>query len=140
VSVPHWSATVLAISLVGCAAELEDPARFLNGGHTSELSCEVDVEDILAVHCGSSVCHSAEAVAADPDLVTPGIAERVRGMSSTSPGCGGRVLAVPGDPDGSLLYQKVASDPPCGSRMPLAQDPLSDADIACIGAWIQKMQ
>lgn len=134
-------AAALAASGLACAAQLDDPARFLDGGGTSEASCEIDVEsDLLAVRCAGSVCHSAgEQKAAGLDLVSPGVAERVANVASASADCGGNMLVVPGDPSGSLLYQKVASEPPCGSRMPLAQDPLSDDDIGCLASWIQEM-
>jgi hypothetical protein len=135
-------ASSLAALAAACAAPLDDPARFLDGGVVSGASCEVDVEnDVLAARCGGAVCHSAgDQKAAGLDLVTPGVAERVANIASASPECGGNMLVAPGDPSGSLLYRKVAEDqPPCGSRMPLAQDPLSDDDIACVQSWILEM-
>jgi predicted CxxxxCH...CXXCH cytochrome family protein len=128
------------IALAGCAAPLDDPARFLDGGLASEVSCESDVEsEILAARCGGSVCHSdGEQRAAGLDLVTPGVAERVANVAASS-GCEGNMLAVPGDPGASLLYTKLLEAPPCGGRMPLAQDPLSDDDIDCVRGWIQEM-
>jgi hypothetical protein len=139
----RWNGfTLVALLATGCAAELEDPARFLDGGIISEVTCEVDVEaDILAARCGGSVCHSAEeGRAAGLDLVTPGVAARVSGVASASNDCNGAMLAVPGDPATSLMYTKVSASPPCGSRMPLAQDPLSDEEIGCIATWIRGMQ
>jgi hypothetical protein len=134
-------AAALAASGLACAAPLDDPARFLDGGVESEGSCAIDVEsDLLAVKCAGSVCHSAgDQKAAGLDLVSPGVAERVANVASESSACGGNMLVVPGDPSASLLYQKVASEPPCGSRMPLGQDPLSGDDIGCVASWIQEM-
>jgi hypothetical protein len=132
----------LAASSLSCAASLDDPARFLDGGAVSQASCDVDPEaDILAVKCAGSVCHSAtDEKAAGLDLVSPGVADRVKNIASASAGCGGSMLVAPGDPGGSLLYKKVSMDqPPCGSRMPLAQDPLSEEDIGCVASWIQEM-
>jgi len=138
--------TILVSSLAGgafaCAAPLDDPARFLDGGSTSQAYCEVDPEaDILAVKCAGSVCHSAtDQKAAGLDLVSPGVADRVRNIASASAECGGSMLVVPGDPTASLLFKKVSMDtPPCGSRMPLAQEPLSEEDIGCVASWIQEM-
>ncbi len=134
--------SALAAGTLSCAASLEDPGRFLDGGTVSEASCEVDPEgDILAVRCAGSVCHSAgEQKAAGLDLVSPGVSDRVRNIASASAECGGSMLVVPGDPTGSLLYEKVSMDqPPCGSRMPLAQDPLSEEEIGCVASWIQEM-
>ena len=131
----------LVAGAFGCAAPLDDPARFLDGGTAATASCEVDVEaDILAARCGGSVCHSAgEERAAGLDLVTAGVAERVANVASASAECGGSMLVVPGDPGGSLLYQKLGDAPPCGSQMPLAAEPLSDDDLECVRGWIQEM-
>lgn len=132
----------LAAGAFACAAPLDDPARFLDGGATTQASCEVDPEtDILAVRCAGSVCHSAgDQKAAGLDLVSPGVADRVANIASASAECGGSMIVVPGDPGGSLLYEKVSMDqPPCGSRMPLAQDPLSEEEIGCLASWIQEM-
>ena len=131
----------LAGSAFACAAPLDDPARFLDGGTPSTASCGVDVEaDILAARCGGSVCHSAaEQKAAGLDLVSPDVAARVANVASASADCGGSMLVVPGDPGGSLLYQKLGDAPPCGSQMPLAAEPLSDDDMECVRGWIQEM-
>lgn len=54
--------------------------------------------------------------------------------------CNGRglVIVVPGDPDASLLFAKVASDtPPCGARMPRVPGVILDPlQIAQIRQWI----
>ena len=47
-------------------------------------------------------------------------------------------LADPDDPEASLLYTKLAPNPPCGSQMPLAAPPLSDAEAACVLEWIAR--
>ena len=136
---------VFFASLVGgalaCAAPLDDPGRFLDGGTTAAQSCDVDVEsEILAVRCAGSVCHSAgDQRAAGLDLVTPGVPDRVKNIASASAECGGSMLVVPGDPGGSLLYQKLGEAPPCGSRMPLAQEALSADETECVRSWIQEM-
>lgn len=141
----HPLRTVLVAALAGgafaCAAPLDDPARFLDGGDTSSASCSADVEsEIFAVRCAGSVCHSAgEQRAAGLDLVSPGVAERVANVASASAECGGNMLVVPGDASGSLLYQKLGDAPPCGSQMPLAQEPLSDEELECVRGWIQEM-
>lgn len=132
---------LVALAAPGCAAPLDDPARFLDGGLASEVSCDMDVEsEILATRCAGSVCHSAgEQRAAGLDLVSDGVAGRIANVASTSSGCGGNLLAVPGDPGASLMVQKIGESPPCGSRMPLAQEPLSDEEIDCVSGWIQEM-
>ena len=53
-----------------------------------------------------------------------------------SANCGGAIRVVPGDPDASLLVQKI-TDPPCGERMPMhSEESLSPEAIARIRAWI----
>jgi hypothetical protein len=133
------------VTTAACAARLDDPARFVDGGGgVGEATCKegTDVEaDILAVRCGGSVCHSPGAtMAANLDLVSAGVTSRLAGVQSATVQCGGRLLVTPGDPAGSLLFLKVGDEPPCGSRMPLAQDPLDADDIACVRDWIGEMQ
>ena len=53
-------------------------------------------------------------------------------------GCAGMKLVVPGQPDQSLLYRKVADDmPPCGARMPLGLAPLDPETLTQIRTWIE---
>jgi hypothetical protein len=132
-------ALALLVSALGsaCAAPLEDPARFTGGGGGS---CPegTDVEaDVLAVRCAGSICHSpGENPGGGLDLVSEGAIDRVNGVAS--PNCSGEVLAVPGDPDASLIVQKLGDDPPCGERMPLIGE-LDPGEEACIRDWIQAM-
>lgn len=93
---------------------------------------ECDVPALFAQRCGSVACHGG------PDntlnLVDPGVEDRVANAQGTQ--CNG-ILADPSDPEGSLLYEKVAqTTPSCGARMPLGGQPLSDAEIMCIRDWI----
>ena len=66
----------------------------------------------------------------------PGAIERVAGIES--PNCSGEVLAVPGDPDGSLIMRKLGAEPPCGAQMPLGRE-LDIESQACISEWIETM-
>lgn len=126
-------ATALLVAS-GCAASLEDPDRFTGSG--SACPDGVDVEaDVFAVRCGGSICHSpGDEPAGGLDLLSEGVAERVAGVAASS-GCDGQVLAVPGDPDASLLVRKLGASPPCGDRMPLVGD-LEPGDASCIADWI----
>jgi hypothetical protein len=52
--------------------------------------------------------------------------------------CAGMKFVVPGKPDESLLYRKVADEkPPCGARMPLSLAPLADDQLTQIRKWIE---
>src|SRR3954468_24296166 len=55
---------------------------------------------------------------------------------STSQACSGRSVIVPGDPEQSLLFLKIAGQPPCGNRMPLGGKALSSEQIQLIRSWI----
>ena len=130
-------ALALAAALLaagGCAASLEDPDRFTGGGGCPD---DVDVEaDVFAVRCAGSICHSpGDEPAGGLDLLSDGVAARVAGVAASAE-CDGEVLAVPGDPDASLLVRKLGASPPCGDRMPLVGD-LAPGDAACIAEWIE---
>jgi hypothetical protein len=82
-------------------------------------------------------CHSAGA-----DLVlSDGVAwsNLVGHPAPPLESCGG-TLVVPGEPDASYLYQKLANDHPCaGVRMPRGEfgsEPLADCVTALVRAWI----
>ena len=125
---------VLGVGLgSGCVGSLEDPERF-----TGACAAGVDVEaDILYASCAGEICHSpGPDLAAGLDLVSSGVTDRVVGVTSESEDCGGRVLVTAGDPEASLLFAKVKGEPPCGDRMPLAQDPLDPDELACVRDWI----
>jgi polyvinyl alcohol dehydrogenase (cytochrome) len=52
--------------------------------------------------------------------------------------CAGMKFVVPGKPNESLLYRKVADEkPPCGARMPLSLMPLSAEQLTQIRTWIE---
>lgn len=51
--------------------------------------------------------------------------------------CSGKTYVVAGQPDASLLYDKVANEKPsCGVRMPASGTVLTAAEISTIQAWI----
>jgi outer membrane protein assembly factor BamB len=53
--------------------------------------------------------------------------------------CGGMKRIVPGNPDMSVLYQKVAGQQTCGERMPTSGsgiDPLTTAELDVVRGWI----
>ena len=140
-----WLLAFGALSLfVGCPGTLRDKELYeaaLDGGHGPKGAeggaeagpCGDVVARIFVPTCGGTSCHGTQAPQQDLDLVSPGVASRVVGV--TAKGCA-VLLADPADPEASLIYQKLAPAPPCGSPMPLARPPLSRADAACVLAWI----
>lgn len=144
----------LACFVVGCPGKLEDKERFLDyipteagpeaaapmaggpgaqAGAANDDSCGDIVDRVFAPSCGDTGCHGAVAPQQGLDLVSPGLAQRVVGVSGT--GCVS-TLADPTNPEGSLLYKKLLPSPGCGAQMPLARPPISAADSACVLAWI----
>jgi hypothetical protein len=121
----------LLAGAAGCAASLDDPARFTGG-----IACTsgIDVEtELLQTTCGSAACHDGDNPQAGMDLASPGVAARLTGVAAM---CPEQTLVVAGDPEASYLYQKTGSTPACGARMPSQADPLSAEQRACLAAWI----
>ncbi|MEP7052450.1 MAG: hypothetical protein ABJB12_18935 [Pseudomonadota bacterium] len=126
--------------LAGCPGRLSDKERFLvdAGDWDGDVDAGTDacgdvVRRIFIPSCGGTGCHSAMAPQQGLDLESPGVASRIVGVIAK--GCPVK-LADPANPNGSLMYQKLLPNPPCGSQMPLARAPLSDADAACVFNWI----
>jgi hypothetical protein len=130
-----------SLSIVGgCPGTLADKELYeaaLDGGKGSNGAdagpCGDVVQRIFVPNCGGTACHGTNAPQQNLDLVSPGVASRVVGVTGT--GCS-VPLADPKDPEGSLMYQKLLPNPPCGGQMPLARPPLGSADAACVLAWI----
>ena len=95
--------------------------------------CGDIIDRVFAPSCGDTGCHGAVAPQQGLDLVSPGVASRVVGISGKV--CVS-VLADPQNPEQSLLYTKLKPAPGCGAQMPLARPPLTDDDAACVLAWI----
>lgn len=58
------------------------------------------------------------------------------GRMSTSSRCMNRALVVPKQPDMSLVVQKLSATPPCGNRMPIGGNALTDAQLSVVRGWI----
>ena len=135
-----WLVPAFSLSFLGgCPGTLADKEAYeaaLDGGRKVDggaLPCDDVVARIFAPKCGGGGCHGANAPQQDLDLVSPGVAARV--VDVAGKGCSA-LLADPANPTASLIYQKLSPNPPCGSPMPLARPPLSDAETACVLAWI----
>jgi hypothetical protein len=120
------------VAAVGCAGELDNPARFTNCPPGA-------VEQTFQAHCQSADgkgCHGSNAPDADLDLVSPGVGARVRGLTSKSL-CEGRALVE--EPGGSHLLVEKLDEPSCGARMPLGQPSLSPNEIECVRRWVDNL-
>ncbi len=113
-------------------------------------SCEracVDVswpaiyEQVIEPSCTASRCHDADDPGGRLDLSAQATAytELFERMSEGAQ-CGGSTRLVAGDPDGSLLIDKIeatSSADVCGSRMPLSGAPLSEQRRCAIREWVR---
>lgn len=126
----------LVVLLIGCAGELKDPERFGLGGADANASCATGtdvVADIIMPKCASSACHDSEFPAGGLDLMSADPASRLVDVAST---CNNRPLVDSAMPENSYLLEKLGAQPECGSPMPLAADPLSAGDVACVESWV----
>jgi len=121
---------LVLVLAAGCAGDLEDPLRFTDcpPGYTEQL---------FSQRCTSADgmgCHGDNMPDANLDLVSPGVADRVRNLTSTDM-CEGRSLV---DASGGkhLMVEKVEESPTCGSRMPFGTQALSTNEIECVRRWV----
>ena len=117
-------------ALAACAGELERQERFADCGPGR-------VEQIFVARCGA--CHDADEPDAFLDLVSPGVANRVIGISSTTEFCEGRSL-VETTAQPHLLLDKIGGQPSCGARMPLGLQALSAKSATDEGACSRKWE
>lgn len=136
-SFPYLPVAPLILALAGCPGQIDDPARFLDGGGVIACDPSIDVEaDIIAVSCSGVICHSPPNPAEGLDLVSAGAPERMRGAESAA--CAPRLLFDPASPAQSYLLEKLDDAPGCGERMPPApSSPLSAAQKACLLEWLE---
>jgi hypothetical protein len=158
---PRRSAVQLVLGatfclLAGCPGELPNKAEFEayaaahgdagapdaisqagtssgSAGTAGTGACGDVVARVFVPTCGGTGCHSAMAPQQGLDLVSPGVAARVVGVSAKQ--CL-QLLADPQNPEQSLMYQKLLPKPACGAQMPLARPALSSSDVACVLSWI----
>jgi hypothetical protein len=99
---------------------------------TAEMQSQV-----LATRCAGAGCHGSSMSALGLDLVSSGLEARLVNVPSI--GCRGERLVVPGQPEQSELYRKVAhATPECGVRMPVGSA-FNDAEIECLRRWIASL-
>lgn len=92
---------------------------------------------IFETSCAWDTCHGGNDAAWGLRLIDDDqrVADGLVGVSAGS--CKGWKLVVPGDPEASFLYNKIASrEPACGERMPRGVEPLPPEALGCIRGWI----
>jgi hypothetical protein len=123
----------LPLACTACPGTLEDPERFTDGAGGSASGCPDIASTLLVPTCAKSGCHSATDKAQGLDLESPDVAARLVGVKSTE---GAGLLVDPSAPATSVLYTKLTTIPPFGSRMPLAGTPVDGATLACVLEWV----
>ena len=137
------SALAVALACAGCPGNLENAWQWTTEGGASDADVEAgapeidggcgDVPSTIFVPlCGMAGCHSTADKTQSLDLQAPDPASRLVGKCAV----GGGILVDPQHPTQSVLYEKMTLTPPFGSRMPLGGTPLTDAQMACVVAWI----
>ena len=82
--------------------------------------------------CMATGCHGTGAGA----LTLADTATSYANLVDVVGACNGMIRVIPGDPDNSVLVQKVEGTQVCGARMPLGDVPLDSIDIANIRNWV----
>ncbi|MBX3272068.1 MAG: hypothetical protein KF729_17515 [Sandaracinaceae bacterium] len=90
---------------------------------------------VVAPRCASSACHGSERESELDLRGEAGSLAALRAREGSGECGGGGRLIVPGDPDASLLVQKLEGAPSCGARMPVGA-PLAPTTVAAFRAWV----
>jgi hypothetical protein len=108
------------------------------GGVGDEITFTAIYDEIfVAEGCNTTSCHGGNQGNLNMSTRDDAYANLV-GVPASGPLCAssGLVRVVPGEPEASLLLDKVSNDPPvCGDLMPPA-NPLDDQQIERIRSWI----
>jgi hypothetical protein len=95
--------------------------------------------NIFSPRCAIATCHNPSSKAGNLNLAAGSSYDQLVGVAPTVDTAreAGLLRVDPRHPENSFLLVKLTGPPPDqGSRMPLTGDPLSDAEIQLIRAWI----
>ncbi len=126
---------VMTMALTACPGALENPERFLDGGLTdggsgdAGFTCtNANVENLIFIpSCGGAGCHGATNPSNGLDLVSAGVASRLKGVSQCM-----------SKPESSFMLEKLHPSPACGSQMPLGRT-LPAEQIACVASYLASL-
>lgn len=146
------SSNLLAAALLISACPANSPATN-TGSETSaaletgsetddgDPDCTPEIEalrsDIFTPGCALPTCHTSVDAAAGLDLQAVDLEAQLVGAPSGT--CDGWIRVVPGAPDESLLYLKIAGPVPCGTLMPPPAG-LPAEQVACVRSWIEDLE
>jgi hypothetical protein len=126
---------LLGVAMLGwaaCGGDTASTAAPVTPAFEPKLS---NIESkVFGPSCGlSDACHGGDNPQKDLRLVPP-VGSLLDRMSKEVPG---RKLIVPGDPEASFLYEKIASATPAfGNRMPDKNPALAPGVVAAVREWI----
>ncbi|MGK7371257.1 MAG: c-type cytochrome domain-containing protein [Candidatus Halalkalibacterium sp. M3_1C_030] len=96
------------------------------------VSFSEDIQPIFNGNCAVSGCHDSGTQESGVDLSSYDAALNSIGVQY------GTEIIQPGDPNNSPIVDKISNDDPeFGQRMPFNRQPLSEAEIDSIIAWIE---
>lgn len=124
----------LAVLFVACGDKETDDSAPTDDSQAEAVTFSGDVWPILEANCSS--CHSDDTW--HPGFKLSDAATAYTAVTTDTPDSGTGAYVVAGDLASSILYDKIANDPPAygGDRMPAAA-PLAAADVETIAAWIE---
>jgi hypothetical protein len=93
--------------------------------------------EIFTPSCALPTCHNSTDAAGGLDFEASDLEAELVGAPSGT--CDGWIRVVPGTPDESLLYLKVAGPAPCGTLMP-PNAGLPAEQAACVRSWIEDLE
>ncbi len=122
----------------GDVAPMDDDMSGDDGSMARVVSFSGDIQPLFDQIC--AICHSVGGFADIQGIDVKLTSDRSFGTTVNQPSVQDPTLTVvvPGDLEGSLLFQKISTDnPPVGSRMPLGGR-LNQGQIDLIRDWIEQ--
>ena len=120
---------ITAIFSTSCIQNVEDLSDDIVNIDPEDVSYAADIQTIFNASCGGSGCHINSSVNGVNLSSYSAVMGSVGAVSGES-------IINAGNPDESVLVQKIEPNPPFGSRMPTTGDYLTPTEIAQIRAWI----
>ncbi|MEL7834641.1 c-type cytochrome domain-containing protein [Fodinibius sp. N2] len=120
--------------LSGCGGDSStgpDPDPDPDPDPNRNVSYSQDIELIFQGNCATSGCHDSGTQESGVNLSSYQNAVNSEGNQYQE------LVINPDNPDESPLIDKIEPSPERGERMPYQRDPLSQADIDSIRAWIE---
>jgi len=119
---------------VALAGEETEPVRRRAGRAGAAAVSAWRVEQALDGGCSDSMCHGWHQSRAGLDFRAPGSLDALVGQPSVESG----LLVAPGDPEGSVLLDRLLSLDPTRCAAPLRGAPLDPAEVRAIRRWIEE--